>query len=75
MCIRDRAKIYNKKTDGTYGFQVIDIDTYVKPDPPKGSTQEEKDAEISKRFEVLSPEQRKILKEIQNMPPDPFPGA
>ena len=29
------AKIYNKKTDGTYGFQVIDIETYVKPDPPK----------------------------------------
>jgi hypothetical protein len=39
------AKIYNKKTDGTYGFQVIDIDTYTKPEPPKGSTKEEKDAE------------------------------
>ncbi len=29
------AKIYNKKTDGTYGFQVIDIETYVKPEAPK----------------------------------------
>ena len=29
-----QAKIYNKKTDGTYGFQVIDINTYVKPEPP-----------------------------------------
>jgi len=29
-----QAKIYNKKTDGTYGFQVIDINTYVKPDAP-----------------------------------------
>ena len=45
------AKIYNKKTDGTYGFQVIDIDTYVKPDAPKGSTKAEKDAEIDERFE------------------------
>jgi len=69
------AKIYNKKTDGTYGFQVIDIDTYVKPDPPKGSTQAEKDAEIDERFRVLSDEQRKILEDIRNRPPDPFPGA
>jgi len=69
------AKIYNKKTDGTYGFQVIDIETYVKPDPPKGSTQEEKDAKIDERFEILSDDQRRIIEEIQNMPPDPFPGA
>ena len=66
------AKIYNKKTDGTYGFQVIDIDTYVKPDAPKGSTKEEKDAEIDKRFEVLSPEQRRIIEEIQKNKPDDF---
>tara|TARA_B100000900_G_scaffold369544_1_gene347471 strand:- start:41 stop:1363 length:1323 start_codon:yes stop_codon:yes gene_type:complete len=59
------AKIYNKKTDGTYGFQVIDIDTYVKPDPPKGSTQAEKDAEIDKRFNYLNPNQKRILKELQ----------
>jgi len=70
-----QAKIYNKKTDGTYGFQVIDIETYVKPDPPKGSTKAEKDAEIDKRFEILSDDQRKILEEIRNRPPDPFPGA
>ena len=69
------AKIYNKKTDGTYGFQVIDIETYVKPDAPKGSTQAEKDAEIDKRFEILSDDQRIILEEIRNRPPDPFPGA
>ena len=69
------VKIYNKKTDGTYGFQVIDIETYVKPDVPKGSTKAEKDAEIDKRFDVLSDEQRRIIEEIQNMPPDPFPGA
>jgi len=69
------VKIYNKKTDGTYGFQVIDINTYVKPDPPKGSTKAEKDAEIDERFNYLSEEQRKKLREIQNMPPDPYPGA
>ena len=69
------AKIYNKKTDGTFGFQIIDIDTYVKPDAPAGSTQEEKDAEIDKRFEILSEDQRRKLEEIKNMPPDPYPGA
>ena len=66
------AKIYNKKTDGTYGFQIIDIDTYVKPDAPKGSTKEEKDAEIDKRFEVLSPKQRRIIEEIKRNKPDDF---
>ena len=66
------AKIYNKKTDGTYGFQVIDIETYVKPDPPKGSTQEEKDAKIDERFEILSDDQRRIIEEIQKNKPDDF---
>ena len=70
------VKIYNKKTDGTYGFEkILDINTYTKPEAPKGSTQKEKDAEIDKRFEVLSPNQKRIIEEIQNMPPDPFPGA
>ena len=69
-------KIYNKKTDGTYGFEkILDINTYTKPEAPKGSTQKEKDAEIDKRFEILSDDQRKILEEIRNRPPDPFPGA
>jgi len=66
------VKIYNKKTDGTYGFQVIDIDTYTKPEPAKGSTKEEKDAEISERYEYLSDDQRKILEEIQKNKPDDF---
>jgi hypothetical protein len=64
------AKIYNKKTDGTYGFQIIDIDTYVKPDAPAGSTEAEKDAEIDKRFDYLSDRQRKILEEIKKNKPD-----
>ena len=66
------AKIYNKKTDGTYGFQVIDIETYVKPDAPKGSTQQEKDAKIDDRFEVLSDDQRRIIEDIRKNKPDDF---
>ena len=66
------AKIYNKKTDGTYGFQVIDIETYVKPDTPKGSTQQEKDAAIDERFEVLSDDQRRIIEDIRKNKPDDF---
>jgi len=71
-----KFKIYNKKTDGTYDFQLIkDIDTYTIPDAPAGSTQAEKDAKIDKRFEILSDDQRKILEEIRNRPEDEFPGA
>ena len=66
------AKIYNKKTDGTYGFQVIDIDTYTKPEPPKGSTKEEKDAEIDKRFKFFSDDQKKIIEDIQKNKPEDF---
>ena len=66
-------KIYNKKTDGTYGFQLIeDINTYVKPDAPKGSTQEEKDIEIDERFDYLSDDQRRILEDIRKNKPDDF---
>ena len=66
------AKIYNKKTDGTFGFQVIDIDTYVKPDAPEGSTKAEKDAEIDERFNILSDDQRRILEDIRKNKPDDF---
>ena len=66
------VKIYNKKTDGTYGFQVIDINTYVKPEAPKGSTQQEKDAEIDKRFEILSDDQKRIIEDLQKNKPDAF---
>jgi len=65
-----QAKIYNKKTDGTYGFQVIDIDTYEKPVTPKGKTEKEKDAEISDRFSYLNERQKKIIKDIQSRSSD-----
>ena len=71
-----KFKIYNKKTDGTYDFELIkDIDTYTIPDAPAGSTAEEKDAVIDERFNYLSPDQRRIIEEIQNKPEDPYPGA
>ena len=66
------AKIYNKKTDGTYGFQIIDIDTYTKPEAPKGSTKAEKDAKIDERFDYLSDDQRRILEDIRKNKPDDF---
>jgi|TARA_R100001443_G_scaffold117274_1_gene141039 hypothetical protein len=66
------AKIYNKKTDGTYGFQIIDIDTYTKPEAPKGSTKAEKDAKIDERFDYLSDDQRRILEDIRENKPEDF---
>jgi len=71
-----KFKIYNKKTDGTYDFQLIkDIDTYTIPEAPAGSTAEEKDAVIDERFNYLSPDQKRKLDEIRNRPEDEFPGA
>jgi len=71
-----KFKIYNKKTDGTYDFELIkDIDTYTIPDAPAGSTAEEKDAVIDERFNYLSPDQKRKLDEIRNRPEDEFPGA
>jgi len=64
-----------RKTKDGYEFEDINLDTFVEEPTPKGSTQKEKDAEIDKRFEILSDDQRKILEEIRNRPPDPFPGA
>ena len=64
-------KRFRKTADG-YEFEKINIDTFVEEPAPKGSTQKEKDAEIDKRFEVLSDEQRKILEEIQKNKPDDF---
>ncbi len=64
-------KRFRKTTDG-YEFEKINIDTFVEEPPPKGSTKEEKDAEISKRYEYLSPDQRRMFEEIQKNKPDDF---
>jgi len=64
-------KRFRKTADG-YEFEKINIDTFVEEPAPKGSTKAEKDAEIDKRFEVLSDEQRRIIEEIQKNKPDDF---
>ena len=81
---KNLGKVYYDVTDGTvkrlrrtedgYRWETIDIETYEasETDAPKGKTQKEKDAEIDKRFDILSPDQQKKLKEIQENAPDPF---
>jgi len=69
-----KFKRFRKTTEG-YEFEDINLDTFVEEEPPKGSTQEEKDAIIDERFEFLSEEQRRKLEEIRNRPEDEFPGA
>ena len=61
-----------RKTPEGYVFEKINIDTFVEEPPPPGSTQKEKDDEIDKRFEILSDEQKRILKDIQKNKPDDF---
>ena len=65
-------KRFRKTTDG-YEFEKIkNIDTFVEEPAPKGKTKAEKDDEIDKRFEILSDEQKRILKDIQKNKPDDF---
>ena len=66
-----KIKRFRKTTEG-YMFEEIDIDTFVEEEPPKGSTQKEKDAQIDERFKVLSPNQKRIIEEIQKNKPDAF---
>jgi hypothetical protein len=65
-------KRFRKTTDG-YEFEKIkNIDTFVEEPAPKGSTKEEKDAEIDKRFKFFSDDQKKIIEDIQKNKPDDF---
>jgi hypothetical protein len=46
-----KVKRLRKGRDGEYTFEIIeDIATFVDPPAPAGTTQEEKDSDISKRF-------------------------
>ena len=68
-----KVKRLRKGRDGEYTFEIIeDIATFVDPPAPAGTTQEEKDADISKRFKILSPNQKRIIEEIQKNKPDDF---
>jgi hypothetical protein len=64
-------KRFRKTADG-YEFEKINIDTFVEEPAPKGSTKEEKDAEIDERFNILSDDQKRIIEEIQKNKPDDF---
>ena len=68
-----KVKRLRKGRDGEYTFEIIeDIATFVDPPAPAGTTQEEKDSDISKRFKILSPNQKRIIEEIQKNKPDDF---
>ena len=65
-------KRFRKTSDG-YEFEKIkDIDTFVEEEPPAGKTKKEKDAEIKKRFDFFSDDQKKIIEDIQKNKPDDF---
>ena len=68
-----KVKRLRKGRDGEYTFEIIeDIATFVDPPAPAGTTQEEKDSDISKRFKILSPNQKRIIEDIQKNKPDDF---
>ena len=68
-----KVKRLRKGRDGEYTFEIIeDIATFVDPPAPAGTTQEEKDADISKRFKILSPGQDKIIEDLRKNKPDDF---
>ena len=68
-----KVKRLRKGRDGEYTFEIIeDIATFVDPPAPAGTTQEDKNKEIDKRFEFLNPNQKRIIEEIQKNKPDDF---
>ncbi len=66
------VKQLRKTKDGEFKFLTIDLETYVKPVASAGTTQDDKNKEIDKRFEFLNPNQKRIIKEIQKNKPDDF---
>jgi len=76
-----QAKIYNKKTDGTYGFQVINIDTYEKPVVEEKSTKEieknkkEQAEDIKSRYGFYLPEVIENIQEQSDLIPVGGTGA
>ena len=56
------VKQLRKTKDGELKFDIIDLETYVKPEAPEVTT---KDEDISQRFEYLSDEQRKFFEDLK----------
>jgi len=78
---RDVGKVYFDVMDGKvkrlrktkegYKFEIIeDVATFVEPEAPEVKSKEDKDAEISERFEYLSPDQRKFLEDLKQKTDD-----
>ena len=61
------VKQLRKTKDGEFKFDIIDLETYVKPETPEVTT---KDEDISKRFEYLNPDQRKFLEDLKQKTDD-----
>ena len=60
-------KQLRKTKEGEFKFDIIDLETYVKPEAPEVTT---KDDDISKRFEYLNPDQRKFLEDLKQKTDD-----
>ena len=78
---RDVGKVYFDVLDGKvkrlrktkegYKFEIIeDVATFVEPEVPEVKSKEDKDAEISERFEYLSDEQREFLENLKKKTDD-----
>ena len=66
-----KVKRLRKTKEGEYKFEIIeDIDTFVEPEAPPVKSKEEKDAEISERFEYLNPRQREFLENLRKKTDD-----
>ena len=61
------VKQLRKTKDGEFKFDIIDLETYVKPETPEVTT---KDEDISKRFDYLNPGQRKFLEDLKQKTDD-----
>ena len=60
-----------RKTKEGYKFEIIeDVATFVEPEAPEVKSKEDKDAEISERFEYLSDEQREFLENLKKKTDD-----
>jgi hypothetical protein len=61
------VKQLRKTKDNEFKFDIIDLETYVKPEAPEVTT---KDEDISKRFDYLNPGQRKFLEDLKQKTDD-----
>ena len=61
------VKQLRKTKEGEFKFDIIDLETYVKPEAPEVTT---KDDDISERFKYLNPKQEKFLEDLKQKTDD-----